>query len=395
MKGENLMGIARTTLKGVTHYVPSRAYSGYTLFSPMFGKDVWLVDMQGRIVHRWRTEPYKPNFARFLANGNLLYQGVKSGGIMGPGLAYLFGEHYEQTEEDRGVCLIEVDWDNNLVLKYEEPQFNHDFYRMKNGNTMLIKYVDVPDDIKNKVKGGIPGTEQNGIMWADALNEVTPDGEVVWEWLAYEHLDPEMDVICPLEYRGEWTHMNTCSVLPDGNILGSFRQTNTICIIDKATGNIIWRWGRDELGHQHEPTMLDNGNILVFDNGPHRFLSQDLDYYSRVLEVNPATNKIEWEYKDDPPSEFYAFGMGGAQRLPNENTLICETHGGRIFEVTRDREIIWEYVSPFYGPFLTYGQANLIYRAYRYGHEYQGLKGKNLDPNNFRWLNAVYGPGAK
>lgn len=389
------MGIARTSLKGVTHYVPSKAYKGYTLFTPMFGNDAWLIDMQGRIVHHWSTEPYKPNFARFLTNGNLVYQGVKSGGIMGPGVAYLFGEDCEQNEQDRGVCLIEVDWDNNLVLKYEEPQFNHDFYRMENGNTMLIKYVTVPDDIKSKVKGGIPGTElSGGVMWADALNEVTPEGKVVWEWLSYEHIDPEIDVICPLEYRGEWTHMNGCTVLPDGNILGSFRQTNTICIIDKATGKITWRWGPGELGHQHEPTMLDNGNILVFDNGAHRFFSQDLDYYSRVLEVNPATNKIEWEYKDDPPSEFYAFGMGGAQRLSNGNTLICETHGGRIFEVTPDCEIVWEYISPFYGPFVVYGQANLIYRAYRYGHEHEGLIGKNLDPDKFEWLNGIYGPDA-
>lgn len=389
------MGIARTELKGVTHYVPSGAYNGYTLFAPLFGKDIWLIDMRGRFVHHWKTEPYGPQFARFLPNGNLLYAGFKSGGIMGPGLAYLEGEKdYKQSEENRGACLIEVDWDNNLVWKYEAPQFNHDFYRMKNGNTMYIKYIALPDGIKNKVKGGIPGTEQNGIMWDDALNEVTPEGKVVWEWLPYEHLDPEIDIICPLGYRGEWTHINTCTVLPDGNILSSSRQLNTIFIIDKATGNIIWRWGREELGHQHEPTMLDNGNILVFDNGVHRFFSQSLDYYSRILEVNPATNEIEWEYKDDPPSEFYNMCMGGSQRLPNGNTLICETCEGRIFEVTYDKEIVWEYVSPFYGPFVTFGQCNQIYRAYRYGLDYEGLKGKNLDPNNYKWINGIYGPNA-
>jgi len=389
------MGIARASLRGVTRYVPSKAYNGYTLFNPQFGKDAWLIDMQGSIVHHWSTEPYKPQFVRFLPNGNLLYAGTTSGGIMGPGLAYLFGEEYEQSEETGMAYLVEVDWDNNLAWKHEAPGFNHDFYRMENGNTMYIKYVTVPDDIKNKVKGGIPGTEQNGVMWADALNEITPEGEVAWEWLPYEHLDPEIDIICPLAYRGEWTHMNTCTVLPDGNVLGSFRQTNTICIIDKATGKIIWRWGPQELGHQHEPTMVDNGNILVFDNGAHRFFSQDLDYYSRVLEVNPATNKIEWEYKADPPSEFYATAMAGAQRLPNGNTLICETLSGRLFEVTRDCEIVWEYINPFYGPFLVYGQSNMVYRAYRYGPDYEGLKGKSLDSNNYEWLNGVYGPDAK
>lgn len=386
------MGIVHEKIRGVTRYIPSQAYNGYTLFTlEWFGHDAWLVDMRGRIVHHWDTEPYGPQFARLLPNGNLLYGGAKSAGMMGPGIAYIYGEEYEQSKEAGDGCLIELDWDNNLVWKYEAPQFSHDFHRLENGNTMYVKYITVPDDVKNKVKGGIPGTEPNGIMWADGLEEVTPEGEVVWEWLAYEHLDPEIDIICPLAHRGEWTHMNTCTVLPNGNILGSFRQTNTICIIDKATGNITWRWGPQELGHQHEPTMLDKGNILVFDNGVHRLFSQDLDYYSRVLEVNPVTNKIEWEYKADPPSDFYAYGMGGAQRLPNGNTLICSAMSGRIFEVTHNCEIVWEYIVPFYGPYLTYGQCNILYRAYRYGPDYEGLRGKTLDPNNYQWMNGIYG----
>lgn len=389
------MGIARTSSKGTTYYDPSKAYNGHTLFAPMFGKDVWLIDMEGRIVHRWKTDPLGPELVRLLPNGNLLYDGVKSGGVMGPGLAFLFGEEeIEQSEEERGQCLMEIDWDNNLVWKHEAPQYNHDFFRMKNGNTLYLKYVTVPNDIKNKVKGGIPGTELDGTMWADALEEITPKGEVVWEWTSYEHLDPAIDTICPLEFRGEWTHANSCSVLPDENILVSFRQTNAIYIIDKTTGHIKWRWGKEELGHQHEPSMLDNGNILVFDNGTHRLSSRDLDYYSRVLEVNPASNKIEWEYKDDPPSEFYAPIGGGTQRLPNGNTLICETYQGRIFEVTTNCEIVWEYVCPFFGPFLIFGQANQLYRAYRYGSDYEGLKGKILDPNNYKWINGVYGPNA-
>ena len=63
-------------------------------------------------------------------------------------------------------------------------------------------------------------------------------------------------------------------------------------------------------------------------------------------------------------------------------------------ELSPDCEIVWEYISPFYGPFVVYGQANLIYRAYRYGHEYEGLIGKNLDPDKFKWLNGIYGPDA-
>ncbi len=390
------MSFARMNLKGVTCYNRAKAYNGYTLFSPWHSGDIWLIDMQGHIVHQWKT-PYEPYHSRLLSNGNLLYAGIKSGGVMGPGIAYALGvneEEIKKPSEERGVRLVEVGWDGNLVWKYDVPEFNHDFYRLENGNTMFIKYAIVPDDLKGKVKGGIQGTEQDGVMWSDAINEITPEGKVIWEWISHEHLDPEIDIICPLEYRGEWTHMNSCYVLPDGDVLVSIRQFNTIAIIDKATGDIKWRWGFDVLGHQHDATMLDNGNILVFDNGAHRLFSKDLDYYSTILEINPSTDKIEWIYKDDPPSDFYSYGMGGCQRLPNNNTLICETLSGRIFEVTYDGEIVWEYINPFYGSYLAFGQCNLIYRAYRYGPDYEGLKGKDLDPGNFEWINGVYGPNA-
>jgi len=387
------MSIAKKSQKGVIYYDPSKTYEGYTLFAPEGGYDAWLIDMRGQIVYHWSLVHKPCFFARLLPNGNLLYCGREEENPQGPKMD-VFDQNHNLIATlwfGGGQYLVEIDSDNNLVWKYEDPLLTHDFYRMENGHTMVIKYVQIPDDLKNEVKGGIP-IEPEAPMWCDALNEVNPKGQVIWEWLAYEHLDPKIDIICPLEHRVEWTHMNTCTVLPDGNILGSFRHTNTICIIDKDTGNISWRWGPGELAHQHEPVMLDNGNILVFDNGAHRAFSRF--NYSRVLEVNPRTNKIEWEYKADPPFTFFSSVCGGCQRLPNGNTLITESDSGRIFEITYEGEIVWEYISPFYGPYRGQAPNNWIYRAYRYGPEYSGLKGKALDPNNYQWFNAVYGPEA-
>ena len=221
-------------------------------------------------------------------------------------------------------------------------------------------------------------------MWADGFREVTPEGEVVWEWLGYEHLNPEADAICPLCGRAEWTHVNTCFVLPDGNILTSFLKLNTIAIIDKATGNFKWRWGPGQLGHQHDPNMLDNGNILVFDNGTHRPDSSIIPYgminFSRVVEVNPESNEVVWEFRDEQLLYFHACFISGAQRLPNGNTLICEGPLGRFFEVTPDKELVWEYVSPFYSKTLeVMGWNNAVFRAYRYSPDYPGFKGRTLD----------------
>ena len=123
--------------------------------------------------------------------------------------------------------------------------------------------------------------------------------------------------------------------------------------------------------------------------------------YSRAVEVNPATNKIEWEYKADPPQSFYSSLVSSARRLPNGNTLICEGMKGRLFEVTMEGEIVWEYLSPFYTAVGITPQElsarasqtflNQSFRAYRYMPDYTGLKGKDLDPQNLAWFNRVYG----
>jgi hypothetical protein len=102
---------------------------------------------------------------------------------------------------------------------------------------------------------------------------------------------------------------------------------------------MLWAWGEGVLEWPHHPTMLTNGNILIFDNGARR-------KWSRVIELDPVTEKIEWQYVADPPKSFYSYGKGSAQRLPNGNTLICEGDRGRAFEVTPGGDIVWEWLNP-------------------------------------------------
>lgn len=365
------MGFNRTRFRFVTYCDSRKTYEGYTLFAPMGPGYVWLIDMDGNFVQRWEMGHVPGEYGVLLPNGNLLFAGKV---IPGP-LNDIGGF---------GGVLLEADWDGNIVWKHEDLYQHHDFCRMDNGNTMVLRWVPVPDKIAAKIQGGIPGTERQGMIWADSFQEVTSTGEVVWEWLGYEHLDPAVDVICPLCPRSEWGHANACFVLPNGDILTTFRRTDTIAIIDKGTGDIKWRWGVGELAHPHDSTMLDNGNVLVFDNGIHRNLAHP--NYSRVLEINPATGKIEWEYKTNPRHHFYGSQVSGCQRLPNGNTLICEGTTGRIFEVTAEGELVWEFISPFYYDIEGYGRTNQIFRAYRYSPGYKGLQGKRLDPDRFEWV---------
>lgn len=129
------------------------------------------------------------------------------------------------------------------------------------------------------------------------------------------------------------------------------------------------------------------GNLLVFDNGGwggygdpnpvspdgNKNVRRD---HSRVLEIDPVTLEIVWQYTPKEAgfvvpldaSRFYSPFISSAQRLPNGNTLITEGSDGRVFEVTRDHELVWEYLSPYCGQARL--RLNLVYRAYRYPYEW-------------------------
>lgn len=376
------MGYARTSLKGVMFYDSTKAYNGVTLFTPMEGKDIWLIDMMGRPVNHWEI-PYQPGpDAKLLPNGNLLYAGK----IASSPLADL---------EGTAGTVAEVDWDGNVVWQYKDPYLHHTFDRTRNGNTLVLKWVEMPDDIAAKVKGGDTGTEKKGTMWGDAIQEITPAGKVIWEWIVHEHLDPSATPRCPICPRSTWLHANAVSELPDGNILVSFMLSNTIAIIDKKTGDTKWQWGEGELAHQHCPTMLDNGNILIFDNGMHPY--GFAWGFSRVIEVNPKTNNVAWIYGGGREMclDFYSPTLGSSERLPNGDTLICEGTTGRILEVNAESEIVWEFTNnlPSYEPYPAQTRSHMVYSAYRYGMDYSGLK--NPGPMSIRKQPAPGTPSKK
>ena len=114
--------------------------------------------------------------------------------------------------------------------------------------------------------------------------------------------------------------------------------------------------------------------------------------YSRVIEVDPKTDDVVWEYKAQPPQQFYSGHISGAQRLDRGNVLICEGTAGRLFEVTRKGEVIWEWITPFMngnpkGDLITW-----IYRAYRYSLDHPAVANWDLDPDAYKSLKQRPGP---
>ena len=347
---------------GLRAWNREKAFPGYTLFAPITGSgQVYLIDLDGTVVHQWNL-PYPPGaYGYLLPNGNLLYNGKTADNIS------------EVPWWFKGGAIIEVEPAGRIVWEFRHPTHHHDGRRLKNGNTLVLALETIPAQLAARIKGGIPGSEwRGGRILADVIHEVDRSGTIVWSWSSYQHLDPAVDIITHNDRREEWTHANTVSELADGNVMVSLRNLSTVVIVERTSGKIVWKLGPDVLSHQHFPHELENGNILVFDNGTAR--STAALNFSRVLEISRATKQIVWQYADTPPQNFYSPYISGAQRLPNGNTLITEGNYGRLFEVTRDGEIVWEFVNPHFGrqqlttdpsPAVQCEQ-NSVFRSFRY-----------------------------
>ena len=370
---------------GLIYYAPQYCHRGYTLFANLRGNEANLIDMEGRICHRWYW-PGGINYANLLPNGNLLFQTLAPAE---PGPMTGLGGH--------AGGLVELDWDGNLVWQLQNPGMHHDFQRLPNGNTLALMWEELSPDTTLRVKGGYTTPEDPVQMLGDVVREFSPSVEVVHEWRSWEHLDFDEDVICPLEGRREWTHGNSINVTSDGNYLVSFRQTSTVGIVDRESGRFIWKWGPGEVSHQHNASFLDNGRVLLFDNGSHRRAPNT--NYSRIVEIDPANNEIFWDYRGEPPISFYSYQISGAERLPNGNTLICEGATGRFIEVTQGHQIVWEFINPLFADSgriaggSSSGQANSVFRVHRFGPDDLPLQGRDLDPARYANLNRTLGVG--
>ena len=335
-----------------------RAFVGYTLFAPQSGGGkVYLININGNVVHTWQM-PYPPGNSGYLTErGTYFYNGK----TVEP------SDRFISRQPWKGGVVLEADWNGRVLWEVRQPDHHHDGIRLRNGNVLLICLAQLPQHLVSQVKGGRPGTEYNGEMYADYLVEMTTDGRVVWDWRTWEHLDPAKDCITAVQdLREAWTHANGLAELANGDIVVSFRNISTVIIIDRKTGEVIWKLGAPPLSGQHAPMPLANGNLLLFDNGPHR-----LDHtmtFSRIIEVDLATKEIVWKYQERSEYEFYSPRISNARRLPNGNTLVCEGDFGRFFEVTSEGELVWEYVNPYFGEGPN-GLNNRVFRAHRYSAE--------------------------
>lgn len=408
---------------GTTIFKPDKAWNGYTLFDTPQQQGAVLIDMNGRVVKRWKEIAAPPGPFRMLPGGDIV------------------GGAVQRRPHQEAIGFVQMNWEGAVVWKFDRTELvevagqssvwasrqHHDWQRegssvgyyapdarplVKDGRTLILAH-------RNVTKATI--TDKR--LEDEYMIEVSWDGKVLWEWLASDHVDEfgfseaaRNSIHRSVQWNEErksadWLHVNAASYVgpnrwydagdrrfhPD-NILFSSRAANIIAIIDRASGAIVWRMGPDyteskplaALGQiigQHNPHIIPKGlpgagNLLVFDNGgangygtPNPGAPTGINvagrFHSRVLELNPTTFEKVWEYSLTGAVNFMFFShyVSSVQRMPNGNTVVSEGAVGRIFELTPAKEIVWEYVSPFFGDENNV-RTNRIYRAQRVPYEW-------------------------
>ena len=370
---------------GLTFHRSGLSTKGYTLVTPSSDNAAYLIDMDGRVVHRWVFDTINPGYGRLLDNGNLLMSGSdpalpdppKDEPTKPPPP---FELHVTRLGGYK-TTLQEVDWDGNVLWEFENRAQHHDFVRLPNGNTMVPEWVELPADLHKRVKGGYKEPrERLPPLLGDDLVEFDPQGNEVRRIHTWKLLDPIKDPINPSKRRWEWTHVNAIDVNDAGDIAFSARTNDRVCVIDGQTGELKLKF-TESVG-QHHVTWIDDDHIQVFDNGRTT---------SRVLEIKVSTGEITWTYEGDPVHQFFSNYISGVERLWSGSVLACEGSSGRLFEVTRGGEVVWEWINPFVNYRKNGNIAVGIYRAHRYHVDHAALVNRDLDPHRFANLNRLNG----
>ena len=334
---------------GVTLYERGRAADGINLYSSAHGPQAFLIDMDGRVLHQWGQDrdAVWPRLSRTDADKARRY--FRSVHVFPNGDLLAI---YEYTG------IVRLNSESELIWAYR-GQNHHDFDVDREGKIYVLGHdVDEGSRQDNRPKM-IAGKR----VFDENITVLSPAGDVIdkisiIDCIKKSRFGPLLDMVYyfPPQEPLDALHPNTVEILDGahasrspvfkkGNILTSFRNISTVAIIDPIAGQVVWA-SAGAWRFQHSPVMLKSGRMMVFDNLAGGWFTAGEAQFSRVVEFDPLTQEVFWEYGagDGPP--FFSSLMGANQRLWNGNTLITESDYGRVFEVTPDKRIVWEFNNP-------------------------------------------------
>ena len=431
----------------------SDSYNGYTLFSPLRSSTTYLIDNCGKVVHTWEGELLPSQMSYLLDDGTLL-RAVKSNQnnpVINAGGA---GERLQKVDWE-GNVLWDFQYSNDSVRMHHdiEPLPNGNVLILAWEYKSAAEAIDVgrnpsliPDNAvwpEQIIEVKQTGPTTGDIVWQWHIwDHIVQDFDPSKANFGIVENHPELldiNFVSDIPELGDadWLHINSIDYNEnlDQIILGS-PGLNEFYIIDHSTtsaeaashsggdsgkgGDILYRWGNpiayrqgtiedQKLFGHHDvhwvpEGVTDAGKIMVFNNGPDRpggdassvdIIDPPIDNNGDYIHQQGTAfgpESAEWIYQDENPTDWFSSFISGAQRLSNGNTLICSGAEGRFFEITPNKEIVWEYINPVsqFGP-TTQGESippfgglngNIVFRSIRYAPDYSGLQNQDLTPGD-------------
>lgn len=454
----NLIGILSMTVAqrtvGTLVYQLDKVYDGFNLIYPEQQGNIYLLDNCGRIINMWEDSVYTPGFIAHLDKNGKLIRCNSRNATSNP--TFHSGGGGELLERRDWNNNLEWSWAYNnsqhrlhhdidimpngniLAIAWERKSQNE---AITNGRR--------PDSITTD------GLWPDHIIEIKPIG--SDSAEIVWEWHMWDHLVQDfdntkqnygnvgnspglIDINFMNSARADWAHLNSVNYnaeLDQIIVCGPF--FNELWVIDHSTttaeaaghtggnsgkgGDLLYRWGNPRVYRQgdesdqkfffiHDAHWMDyhlsnanpdKGNIMVFNNRAGNDYSEvvtlDPPYDSQTKSYEMQSGKylpddVNWVYQANPPNSFFSPTQAGCQRLPNGNTLITVANASRLFEVTEEGEMVWEYQSPVKGGGVIASQGdtvyfyeNSIFKMYRYPKDFAGFDGKDLNPGGYIQLN--------
>jgi hypothetical protein len=338
---------------------PGETFDGFTLYACLGRKQLrtqaMLINMRGDVVFRWAI-PFShvwptPSHLTTRPSDSLVCFEACHLYPNGDLLVVFHGQTFPI-----GCGLARLDKDSKVLWAYPAA-IHHDVDVAEDGTIFTIEQA-----IESDLPNGIPPGEvdyllhlspegkllRNPISILGAL-ENSPYAELV-ETLRVpnqRHVPPPGSTAPPIDYQfmvGDPLHTNSVKALhrnwaanfplfKPGHVLISIRDMSVLAVIDPESGSIVWA-ARGPWYAQHDAQFLSNGHLLFYDN-------LGVASGSRVLEYDPQTQAFPWSFAGASGAPLYSSERGLCQRLPNGNTLIVNSEGGEMIEVTHDKKIVW------------------------------------------------------
>lgn len=315
---------------GVVAWSPAAAQPGWNLTVSGHGHEAILLAMDGTPLHRWRTtlDAAFPGAPRSSDAGSFRRAALLADGSL---LALV-----------QGTGLVRLDAHSRVVWLRAEPLFNDLWVSPAEDRILVLGKRAVRRD---ELRPGATILEDE-VVTLDAAGAVVARASI----LAAFARSPFAGLLHPLGESADVLHSNTIEPLAGagtaatgplaaGNLLVSLREIDTVALLDPAAERVLWAQ-RGPFRRQHEPSLLPDGRLLLFDN---RGGSGET---SRIVAVDLASGGVEMLFGGFPDRPFASQQAGVCRRLGNGNLLVVSSEQGVAWELTPAGEVAWEFRSP-------------------------------------------------